>query len=51
LEAAPTRHSETPAEFAEMIESYFPTIPKLEMFARDARVGWEVRGNEVDGSS
>ena len=42
------RHSEKPAEFAEMIERYYPTTPKLEMFARAAHLGWDVWGNEVD---
>jgi N6-adenosine-specific RNA methylase IME4 len=43
------RHSEKPAIFAEMIEQMFPTVPKLEMFARAPREGWDVWGNEVDG--
>jgi N6-adenosine-specific RNA methylase IME4 len=44
-----TRHSEKPAAAAEMIERYFPTTPKLEMFARGpARPGWEPWGNESE---
>jgi N6-adenosine-specific RNA methylase IME4 len=39
--------SEKPAVFAEMIERHFPNVPKLEMFARKARDGWAVWGNEV----
>ena len=30
-----------------MIERLFPNVPKLEMFARAARPGWSVWGNEV----
>jgi N6-adenosine-specific RNA methylase IME4 len=31
-----------------MIERMFPDLPKLELFARQARPGWEVWGNEVN---
>jgi N6-adenosine-specific RNA methylase IME4 len=42
------KHSAKPAVFAEMIERYYPTTPKLEMFARGpARAGWDVWGNEA----
>jgi N6-adenosine-specific RNA methylase IME4 len=42
------RHSEEPAIFAEMIERYYPTTSKLEMFARGpARPGWDAWENEV----
>jgi N6-adenosine-specific RNA methylase IME4 len=45
---APTGdHSEKPEIFAKMIEDYFPTTPKLEMFARKPRDGWDSWGNEV----
>jgi N6-adenosine-specific RNA methylase IME4 len=30
-----------------MIERLFPTLPKLELFARRARNGWSAWGNEV----
>lgn len=42
----PKRHSEKPLEFYELIESISPD-PRLEMFARDRRTGWNVWGNEV----
>lgn len=41
------RHSEKPAFFADMIMALYPTTPKLEMFARIGRVGWDVIGNEA----
>jgi N6-adenosine-specific RNA methylase IME4 len=41
------RHSEKPAIFAEHIERLLPNVPKLEMFAREARPGWDVWGNEI----
>jgi N6-adenosine-specific RNA methylase IME4 len=39
--------SEKPEAFAEMIERLYPNTPKLEMFARKPRDGWDVWGNEV----
>jgi N6-adenosine-specific RNA methylase IME4 len=45
---APRRkHSEKHDVFAEMIEQMFPNVPKLEMFARKPRDGWDVWGNEI----
>jgi N6-adenosine-specific RNA methylase IME4/ParB-like chromosome segregation protein Spo0J len=41
------KHSEKPAAFAEMIEAMFPNVPKLEMFARSSRLGFDTWGNEV----
>jgi N6-adenosine-specific RNA methylase IME4 len=41
-------HSEKPDIFAAMIEEMFPTVPKLEMFARKQRPGWTCWGNEVE---
>lgn len=40
-------HSAKPAVFAEMIERLYPNVPKLEMFARSKRAGWDVWGNET----
>jgi N6-adenosine-specific RNA methylase IME4 len=40
-------HSEKPEEVAAMIERFFPNLPKLEMFARRRRAGWDSWGNEV----
>jgi len=42
------RHSEKPAEFYTLVE-YCSPAPRLEMFARTLRPGWDVWGNEVDG--
>jgi N6-adenosine-specific RNA methylase IME4 len=45
------RHSEKPEVFRRMIESYFPTLPKIELHARGpiARPGWDVWGLEAPG--
>jgi N6-adenosine-specific RNA methylase IME4 len=48
---APTAgHSVKPEAAAQMIERMFPTLPRLEMFARKARRGWDVWGNEVEAA-
>ena len=45
------KHSEKPAFFADMISTLYQTTPKLEMFARVGRVGWDVIGNEAPDRS
>jgi N6-adenosine-specific RNA methylase IME4 len=40
-------HSEKPDKLYEMIERMYPDLPKLELFARKRRPGWEVWGNEA----
>jgi N6-adenosine-specific RNA methylase IME4 len=49
FEAARTAHSEKPEVFAAMIARLWPNTPKLEMFARRPRPGWDAWGNEVEG--
>ena len=41
------RHSEKPDKFADEIARLYPTTPKLEMFARKPRAGWDTWGNEA----
>jgi N6-adenosine-specific RNA methylase IME4 len=45
------RHSEKPHHFREMIEEMFPTVPRLEMFARERLAGWDAWGNETTEAS
>jgi len=40
--------SEKPEIFAKIIEKLWPNTPKLEMFARKPRDGWDTWGNEVE---
>jgi N6-adenosine-specific RNA methylase IME4 len=48
IEAARGEHSAKPFCLYEMIEEMFPTLPRLEMFARGEPVGgWDRWGNEV----
>lgn len=48
---APIReHSQKPDEQYEKIERLYPNAKKLELFARRRREGWDVFGNQVEGS-
>jgi len=47
---APRReHSRKPDEAYALIEGMYPELPKIELFARSARHGWAVWGNQVPG--
>jgi N6-adenosine-specific RNA methylase IME4 len=46
FDAPPMRHSEKPEEAHELIEAYFPNIPKIELNARRRRAGWDAWGAE-----
>ena len=46
----PKRHSEKPAEAYRMIEEYSPG-PRLDIFARQARPGFDAWGNQAPGIS
>lgn len=41
------KHSEKPALFYDLIEHYFPNLPKIELNARRSRLGWDSWGNEA----
>jgi len=43
----PKKHSQKPEEFYELIEGISPP-PRLELFARNKRDGWDCWGNEVE---
>lgn len=47
FDAPPLKHSAKPVEAYELIESYFPTLPKIELNAREARAGWDAWGFEA----
>jgi len=52
IEAPRSAHSEKPECFLEMIEGYFPTVPKIELNRRGpARPGWDAWGNEAAGNA
>jgi N6-adenosine-specific RNA methylase IME4 len=47
IEAPRRAHSEKPDAVHEFIEAIWPDVPKVELFAREARDGWAVFGNQV----
>jgi N6-adenosine-specific RNA methylase IME4 len=47
IEAPVGRHSEKPAIFYDLIETYFPSLPRIELFARSARPNWDRWGAEA----
>jgi N6-adenosine-specific RNA methylase IME4 len=49
LSAPVGEHSAKPELFYELIEAYFPTLPKIELNARRARPGWDAWGLDAPG--
>jgi N6-adenosine-specific RNA methylase IME4 len=47
IDAPVGRHSEKPESFYEIIEHYFPNLPKIELNARRARASWDSWGLEA----
>jgi N6-adenosine-specific RNA methylase IME4 len=47
ISAKRREHSRKPDETYALIERMYPDLPKLELFARHARPGWDCWGNEV----
>lgn len=47
IHAPRTEHSAKPVEFHVLIEGMYPELPKIELFCRSARHGWEVWGNQA----
>ena len=50
IEACRDKHSRKPSESHERIEMLFGDVSKVELFARSHRAGWDVFGNQVEGS-
>lgn len=48
VQAPVERHSKKPDIFADKIVELFGDIPRVELFARDKKDGWDVWGNEVE---
>jgi N6-adenosine-specific RNA methylase IME4 len=47
IEAPRAAHSTKPFAAHEMIETMFPSLPRIELFARERFAGWDVWGNEI----
>jgi len=50
VEAERTKHSKKPDEVHQRIERMFGDVSRVELFARSQRAGWDVFGNQVEGS-
>lgn len=50
VKAERTIHSKKPQEVADRIVRMFPDCSRIELFARDAKPGWDVWGNEVQST-
>ncbi|MFN6569898.1 MT-A70 family methyltransferase [Dendronalium sp. ChiSLP03b] len=48
LHAPRREHSRKPPQFFELVEKLCPNMTKLEMFARESRVGWDCWGDEAE---
>lgn len=42
------RHSEKPDEFYRLVETMYPNAPRVELFARKRREGWEQYGDQLE---
>jgi N6-adenosine-specific RNA methylase IME4 len=51
MHAARREHSRKPDEAYALIEQMYPELPKIELFARNAREGWAAWGNEAPGAA
>lgn len=47
LEAPRGKHSQKPEEMYSILESMYPNVRKVELFARNTRDGWDSWGNEL----
>jgi N6-adenosine-specific RNA methylase IME4 len=47
IEGQQRGHSHKPDRATEIIELYHPGVPKLELFARETRPGWDAWGDQV----
>ena len=47
IEAPRTKHSQKPMQCAELLETLYPEMAKIELFCREPRKGWAAWGNEV----
>jgi len=48
IEAPRREHSRKPDEAYALIERMYPSLPKIELFARNTRSGWDPWGNEAE---
>jgi N6-adenosine-specific RNA methylase IME4 len=51
VEAPRGEHSAKPGICYELIERFYPTLPRIELFSRAPRDGWAAWGNQAGGSA
>jgi N6-adenosine-specific RNA methylase IME4 len=51
IQAQRREHSRKPAQIYTLIEHMFPGLPRVELFARNTRPGWDAWGNEVQAET
>ena len=51
IQASRREHSRKPEKAYDIVELMYPDLPKIELFARQARPGWQAWGNEVETTS
>jgi N6-adenosine-specific RNA methylase IME4/ParB-like chromosome segregation protein Spo0J len=51
IDAPKREHSRKPDEAYQVIERMFPALPKIELFARNARDGWAAWGNQAPAAA
>jgi len=44
------KHSAKPVYYAELIERMYPGVPRIELFNRGGRSGWDTWGNQSDAA-
>jgi N6-adenosine-specific RNA methylase IME4 len=47
IQAPRREHSRKPDKAYELIERMYPQLPRIELFARNAREGWACWGNQA----
>ena len=50
VKAERRKHSQKPQEVADRIVRMFPDCTRIELFARDAKPGWDAWGNEIQNT-
>lgn len=50
IHAPRTDHSAKPVAFYELIEGMYPELPKIELFSRSPRTGWDAWGNQASAA-
>ena len=50
IEAPRQKHSAKPDQIYDLIEKMYPDLPKIELFCRSPRSGWDAWGNQAEAA-